>query len=263
MSLTKTEIKYLVSLQNKKGRRNEKRFLCEGVRLLEEALDSGYFPKTVFYSPADISDRGKKLIEDFTKKKVRVQTVSIKEINRLSDTKAPQGIVALFEMRNYSLEKQLHTNHRNILVCDNIGDPGNLGTLLRSAVAFDISLIITTDGSAELANPKTIRASMGAFFKLPFIENVNDELLVDELKANSYKIYNADVKGKYISETTPKSEQSALVIGSEAIGTGKALTESADYRIKIPISKKAESLNAAMAGTVLMFWMNLRERAKK
>ena len=262
MSLTKTEIKYLHSLQNKKNRKQEKRFLCDGVRLLEEALAAGYLPQSVLYSPSEISERGKKLVSRFEAKNVKSQSISAKECHSLSDTKTPQGLIALFSTRNYTLDQQLASNFRKILICDNIGDPGNLGTLCRSAAAFNFALIITTDGTAELTNPKTIRSSMGAFFRMPFIEGTDPSNLVELLHRHGYAIFNADVKGKYISDKTPRREKIALVIGSEASGAGQVFLDKADFRLKIPMSKKVESLNAAMAGTTLMFWMDLMERAE-
>jgi TrmH family RNA methyltransferase len=263
VALGTSEIKYLVSLNTKKGRRQENRFLAEGVRLLEEALSADYMPLTIFYAPSEINSRGEKLVKSFVKHKVKAQSISGRECSRLSDTKSSQGIIALFDREKYSLEQQLRKNHRKVLICDRIGDPGNLGTLIRSAVAFDFDLVITTVGSAETINPKTIRASMGGFFRIPIVEGVNDIALAGQLKKLGYKIYEADVKGKLISRSMPIAVNAALVIGSEAAGTGPVLGAEAHYRIRIPMSKKTESLNSAMAGTVLMFWFNSPERIKR
>jgi TrmH family RNA methyltransferase len=259
MALTKSELKYLLSLGTKRGRREENRFLAEGVRLLEEALRAGYRPLTVLYAPSEIGSRGEKLVQGFIAKKVKAQTISARECSRLADTRVSQGIVALFERKKYSLGQQLAKGFRRILVCDKIGDPGNLGALIRSAVAFDFNLIITTAGSAETVNPKTVRASMGAYFKIPIVDSVDDAEAVVKLRNQDYKIYVADVKGKFIRRSMPVAPRAALVIGSEASGAGRALMAEADYRIKIPMSKMIESLNSAMAGTVLMFWINSLE----
>lgn len=262
MALTKSEIKFFLSLQSKRGRKRENRFLAEGVRLLEEALSAGYLPQEVLYSPADLTPRGKHLIDGFSARRVPSRTISAKECQRLSDTESSQGIVALFGFPDRSLEQQLDRGYRRVLVCDRLGDPGNLGTLLRSAAAFRFELVVMTAGSAEATNPKSIRAGMGAFFRLPVVEDVDDAKLVSELKRRGYKIYNADVKGKYISGSLPVAEKMALVIGSEASGTGAALAAEANYHIKIPMAKHTESLNSAMAGTVLMFWFDALERVK-
>lgn len=263
MALTGQEIKYLLSLHNKRKRAGKKQFLLEGVRLLEEALAADYLPRALFYAPSETNERGQKLIRGFIARGIEAQTISARECRRLADTKSPQGIVALFDAREFNLEQQLAAQPRRILVCDRIADPGNLGTLIRSAAAFNFNLVITTDGSAEIANPKTIRATMGGFFKIPMISGVNDIDLSKRLKKSGYKIYSADVRGKDIGRYAPRADKAALVIGSEAAGSGHILADGADYRIKIPMSKNMESLNAAVAGSILMFWINTRERIKK
>jgi len=262
VSLTKTEVKYLASLNTKKGRKQENRFLAEGVRLLEEALEGDYLPLSVMYAPAELNSRGEKLISGFTRHKVTTRSISARECAQLADTKTSQGIVALFECKKYSLQQQLHQGCRKVLICDGIGDPGNLGTLIRSAVAFHFDLVVTTAGSAETINPKTVRASMGGFFKVPVIDGVDDAELAAQLKKKNYTIYGADLKGKDLDRSIAVADKTALVIGSEAAGSGRILTEAADVRVKIPMSLKTESLNSAMAGTILMFWVDSSERMK-
>ncbi len=263
MALTKAEIKYLTSLQSKKGRKKEGRFLIEGVRLLEDALAAGYLPHTVMYAPSEMTERGGELVKKFVARKVTAQTISARECARLADTKTSQGIIALFSLPRHSLGQLLAQSPRRILICDGIGDPGNLGTLIRSAAAFRFDLVVTTAGSAEAGNPKTIRAGMGAFFRIPVIDGVDAKELAGELKKHGYSIYNADVKGKYINPSLPVDDKLALVVGSEATGTGAALAAEARFRIKVPMSKNVESLNSAMAGTILMFWFDSAERTAK
>lgn len=260
MSLTKTEVKYLASLNTKKGRKKEKRFLAEGVRLLEEALGADYLPLSVLYAPSELNPRGEVLIKGFTNNKVTARSISARECALLADTKTSQGIIALFECKKFSLRQQLNKGCRRILICDGIGDPGNLGTLIRSAVAFHFDLVVTTAGSAEAINPKTVRASMGGFFRIPIIEGNDDSELAAQLKKKNYTIYSADLKGDYISRSMSIADKTALIIGSEATGASRNLIEAADMRIKIPMSPGTESLNSAMAGTILMFWIDSSER---
>jgi len=263
VALTKAEIKYLTSLQSKKGRKKEGRFLLEGVRLLEDALEANYLPQTVLYAPSEMTERGGELVKKFVARKVTAQTISARECNKLADTKTSQGIIALFSLPRHTLQQQLAKGYRKILVCDGIGDPGNLGTLIRSAAAFRFDMVVTTTGSAEAGNPRTVRAGMGAFFRIPVIDGVDPGELVSELYKAEYVIYNADVKGKYIYPALPIADRLALVIGSEASGTGAVLAGEARYRVKVPMAKNVESLNSAMAGTVLMFWFDSLERTAK
>ena len=260
MALSGSELKYLLALQTKKGRKQELRFLAEGVRLLEAAIAADYLPTAVFYTPAAIDSRGQQLVAALINRRVTAQTISAKECQRLSDTTTSQGIIAVFEYKKPSLEQQLAKGSRKILICDKVGDPGNMGTLIRSAAAFHFDLVITTAGAAETTGPKTLRASMGGYFQIPVIDGVDDDDLSAQVKKAGYHIYLADVKGNYVSSSLPISEKMALVIGAETAGPGRVLAGQADYRIKIPMSKKCESLNAAMAGTILMFWLSSRER---
>jgi TrmH family RNA methyltransferase len=263
VALTKAEIKYLTSLQTKKGRKKEGRFLIEGVRLLEDALAADYLPHTILYAPSELTERGQELVRKFVARKVTAQTISARECNRLADTKTSQGIIALFSLPRHSLRQHLAKGCRKILICDGIGDPGNLGTLIRSAAAFHFDLVVTTAGSAEAGNPKTVRAGMGAFFRIPVVDGVDAGELAAELNIAGYTIYNADVKGKYIGPSLPAADKLALVVGSEASGTGAALAAAARFRVKVPMAKNVESLNSAMAGTVLMFWFDTMERTAK
>ncbi len=262
LSLTKAEIKAVADLRLKKYRQEQKRFTCEGVRLLEEALLANFMPESVLYSPYDTSNRAIQLIANFKKKRITVHEVSSKECQKVSDTKSSQGIVAVFPMNNLSLKQQLAREPRKVLVCDRINDPGNLGTLMRSAAAFGFSLLLLTDETAEATNPKTIRASMGAFFTVPCIEQLEPEEMLSELRECGYKTYNADIEGTIIDDTAVASDKSVLIIGSEATGARDVFSRNADFQIKIPMATHVESLNAAMAGTVLMYWMDSKERAR-
>lgn len=263
MSLTKTEIKHLVSLHNKKERLHEKRFLVEGVRLLEEALAASYLPLTVFYCPSEIDPRGEQLVDGFRRVRIETKTISSRECRLLTSTVSSPGIVALFSIKEFNLSQQLQKKPRRILVCDKVGDPGNLGTLIRSAAAFRFDLVITTSGSAEVTNPKVVRASMGGFFRIPIVANTPETETVSLLKQSKYSLYQADIRGDAIGAAMPVVDRIALIIGSETAGSGRVLGEQADYRIKIPISDQVESLNAAVAGSILMFRFGNREETEK
>ncbi|MEZ5360429.1 MAG: RNA methyltransferase [Candidatus Zixiibacteriota bacterium] len=261
MALTKTEIKEIIELKQKKRRAERGLFLCEGIRLLEESLLSSYRPEQVVFSPAVISERGKALITDFNKRGFRIDEVSAKDIERISDTKSSQGIAAIYKKPTPTLEQQTLTRHRRILICDNIGDPGNIGTLMRSAAAFGFTLILMTPNAAEMTNPKTIRASMGAFFSVEFIEDIAADRIADIVRETGHSLCVADASGREIGDSTAVPEKVALVVGSEADGVSAEFMKTADTILKIPMSEKVESLNAAMAGTVLMFWIHAKGKA--
>jgi TrmH family RNA methyltransferase len=263
MRLSVSEIKKLTALKKKKYRHSEDLFLCEGVRLLEEAQKSNFYPEKVYYSKASLNERGQKLVQLLKQNKIPIYDIGNKEIERVISTKSSQGIVGVFKPRKYNLEQQLNQGTRKLLVCDNINDPGNLGTLMRSAAAFGFSPVITSTKTVEINNPKTMRASMGACFNLPYIEKQPPELIVEKLKEFGFKLLLADVKGKILNNLNSFSGKVALIIGSEADGGSDTFEQNADYVVRIPMSQNVESLNAAMAGTALMFWLNNSERMPK
>ncbi len=254
MSLTKAESKNLQALLEKKGRRAQGRFLAEGVRLLEEAVRFSFAPAIVYYSPALIGERGQRVIEQFRLQRVTCEELAARQIEQLTDTKTPQGIVGVFNIPAADLA-QLYTRHnRTILVCDNVSDPGNLGTLLRSALAFDFRLVILLGSTAEPWNPKVVRASVGAVFGLSIAVADYDEwetLLTREKVA--LVASTVSDSGTLAEVVTPEHlRRFALAVGSEAEGLSPRLQTMAAARVRISHSPNVESLNAAVAGSILM-----------
>lgn len=261
LPLTKTEIKEIIELKQKKRRVERGLFLCEGIRLLEESLLSSFRPELVVFSPAVISERGNELIREFKKRDFPIEEVSAKDIGRISDTRTSQGIAAIYKKPDRTLGQQLASDHRNILICDNISDPGNIGTLMRSAAGFGFTLMLLTPAAAEMTNPKTIRASMGAYFSVAYIEEADAETIAASVRDAGFSLCVADISGREIGERIAVPDKTALVVGSEADGVSPEFMKTADLVLKIPMSEQVESLNAAMAGTVLMFWIHARGRA--
>jgi TrmH family RNA methyltransferase len=246
-------MKRLTSLQAKRGRRRERQFLAEGVRLLEEALRFSFLPELIYYSPSDLSDRGQQLVQRFRERGVHTQTISAKECHKLSDTKAAQGILGLFALCSYQAGAVLHKKPGLLLIADRIHDPGNLGTLVRSAQAFGFGCVVTTGETAEAMNPKTVRASMGGVFALPVVEDVDAHDLLALLDENAYTIYCADTKGEPVGDVIRTEERIALIVGSEAHGLSETFVRAAHRRLRIPVMPSTESLNAAVAGSILMY----------
>lgn len=260
MALSKADMKYLVSLQTKKGRAREGRFLAEGVRLLEAALAARCLPRVVFYAPSELASRGEELIRDFGRQGVLTTTVSARECNRLGEAETSQGMVAVFDTPQAGLDDALARKHQRVLLCDRIADPGNLGTLIRTAAAFGFGLVLTTAGSAEAFGPKTIRATMGAIFTTTIIGGVDPAEAIGWLKKSSYTMYNADINGRPLTPRMTIADRPALIVGSEAFGVGGTVREAADFQVRVPMADNTESLNAAVAGAILMFWLSSSER---
>jgi RNA methyltransferase, TrmH family len=232
------------------GRSKERReagvFVVEGVRLFEEAVQAKWPIRFVLFDET-LSERGKSRVEGLRSQGVDVEEVSPSVMKSISETDAPQGVLAVVE--HYQLPI---TNHLNfILIPDQIRDPGNLGTLLRSAAATGVQAVLIPPETTDAFAPKVVRAGMGAHFRLP-IHAMGWEEIAEFVKLEGLKVLIADMDGVSCWETDLR-QPVALVIGSEADGASESARKLADGKIRIPMSGEVESLNAGVAGSVLMF----------
>ena len=223
-------IKEISKLKQKKYRNLNNQYLVEGPHLVKEALAKGVLLKVFFVS---------NMTFDFD----NAYQVSDKVMKKLSNVDAPQGIVAVCEKR----AKQELSN--NILLLDNVQDPGNIGTLMRSAVAFGFETIIA-DNSVDFYNDKVIRSSQGAIFKINLI-NTN---IMDFINNNlDYEYYATDLKSdKYLSDQIFTKRKIGIILGNEGQGVSEDILNNIDNRLKIQI-KDMESLNVGVAGSIIMY----------
>lgn len=258
MAVTKAELKNIKSLGTKKGRRQQGRFAVGGVRLLEEALKFRFMPLSIIYTGSLLTQRGGRLISRLEASKVTCRPISSRELKSVSDTKSSQGIMGTFQTPTDKLSKLYKPSYRRLLLCDEITDPGNLGTLARSAMAFGFDMILTTGKAAELYSPKVVRSSAGALFGLP-VSAVSYAELKDFCSHYRVTLLAADAKKANMPRKTTelrsfKNNKTPIVlaVGSEATGLSTEVRHLADSYLSISHSIKVESLNAAVAGSILM-----------
>lgn len=240
-------------LGRSKERREAGAFVVEGVRLVEEAVNSHWKIRFALFDET-LSERGRLQVEGLTSNGVEVEEVSASVMKSLSETETPQGILAVVEWTQLPLPK-LPTF---ILIPDQIRDPGNLGTLLRTAAAAGVQAVILPPDTTDAFAPKVVRSGMGAHFRLPILSMGWDEL-EKMLKVEGVKVFIADMNGRSCWETDLR-QPVALVVGSEAEGASESARKLADGKISIPMAGDVESLNAGVAGSVLMFEV-MRQRA--
>ena len=253
-SLTRLESKNLKSLQTKKGRETQGQFLVSGVRLLEEAHHHRVHPVAVYVCENEMTDRGLSLAGRFAALGVPVITVITRDLESFADTTTPQGIAALFTTPETALSEQRLGNIRRILVCENIADPGNLGTLVRSALAFGFKGVVACGSSAELWSPKVVRASAGAIFGVTAMQT-DVKPLLEAFAGRRISLVAADLRGQDIGTVRfPDSRRGgiALAVGSESDGLTTPILTSATIRVRIGHLSDVDSLNAAVAGSILM-----------
>jgi TrmH family RNA methyltransferase len=240
------------------GRAKERRaagaFVVEGVRLAEEAVSSNWELRFVLYDDS-LSERGRSQVESLKSRGVDVEMVSESLMNSLSETETPQGILAVLEFT------QLPIPHLPgfILIPDQIRDPGNLGTLLRSAAAAGVQAVLLPPETTDAFAPKVVRSGMGAHFRLPIHSMTWGEIEQVCISAN-VQIFLADMGGQSCWEMDLRPPL-ALTVGGEAEGASEEARKLATQKISIPMSGDIESLNAGVAGSVLMFEV-MRQRAK-
>jgi len=239
-----------------KERREANAFVVEGVRLIEEAVNAGWQFKFALYSDG-LSERGNDFLNKLKSANVEVDDVAGDLLQKLSDTEHSQGILAVLEMSNIPVSGSPNF----VLIPDQIRDPGNLGTLLRSAAATGVQAVLFPPETTDPFSPKVVRAGMGAHFRLPIYTLKWEEIKEYVRTTHHLNTCIADVEGTSCWETD-LHQPLALVIGGEAEGASDEARRLATQKICIPMEGNVESLNAGVAGSVLMFEV-VRQRKKQ
>jgi len=227
-----------------KERREAGAFVVEGVRLVEEAETRHWSFRFGLYD-GSLNARGSSLVEQLLSRGIDVEEVSESLMKSLSDTESPQGILSVLELS----QAPIPDSPDFVLIPDRIRDPGNLGTLLRSAAGAGVQAAFLPPETTDAFAPKVVRSGMGAHFRLP-VQSMKWEKIRRQIEG--LPVYLADMDGQSCWETDLRGPL-ALIVGSEAEGASEEARELATQKISIPMPGDIESLNAAVAGSVLMF----------
>jgi TrmH family RNA methyltransferase len=244
------------ALQNRaKARREAQAFVVEGVRLAEEVLASGWAVRHAFYTRG-LDGRGKAVVRSLETKRIPVEEVSEHVMEAVADTKSPQGLLLEVAQQAPAMPGDADL----VLILDGVADPGNLGTLLRSAAAAGADAVVLAPGCAEAFSPKVLRSGMGAHFRLALLELDWAQIakFVAELNLNAY-VAEAGAERAYTAADL--TQPIALIIGGEARGVSAAAAQLRAQPLSIPMPGNMESLNAATAGSLLLFEA-VRQRGK-
>ena len=227
-------IKEVVKLTNASYRKEVGKFKVDGFHMFDMAKESGEL--LAIFSLYEISDLDESIPQ---------YIVSEEIMEKISSTKTPQGIVSICKIKE---EKEISSN--KVLYLDDVSDPGNLGTILRTALAFGFNDVILSRNCCSIYNEKTLQASQGAIFYLNIVIDKN----LDELEQKGYDILATEIKGSVSLDQVKKSEKIVLVLGNEAHGVSSEILSKADKRIRIDI-ENIESLNVAIAGAIAMYFL--------
>lgn len=259
-STSNKQVKRVVNLRDKaKARREEGLYVAEGLRMCRE------------YKPDDVESLY--ITESFGKQEdnkrwlrgFKFEMVTDEVMHYMADTKTPQGVLAVAKQKKCTMEDILKKTNmpKLIMILENIQDPGNLGTIIRAGEGAGITGVVMSSDTADIYNPKVIRSTMGAVFRVPFVyvEDLKAALL--QLKDHGVHLYAAHLKGQNPYDQEDYTESTGFLIGNEAQGLSDEIASLADTYVKIPMAGSVESLNAAIASSVLMFEVARQRRNQK
>lgn len=233
-SINNQTIKELDKLKQKKYRDSEQKFLIEGEHLVEEAEKSGVLEKIILLENSEYPSKLEKIY------------VSKNVMKKLSSLDTPPNIIGVCKMLS---KKELG---KKVLLLDDIQDPGNLGTIIRSSVAFNVDSIVMSLNTVDLYNPKVIRSTQGMIFKINLIK---DDLgqVIEKLKSKNIPIYTTNVNGGENIKNINSTDSYGLIMGNEGNGVKDEISTLADRKIYIPMNSKVESLNVSVAASILLY----------
>ncbi|CUH93652.1 TrmH family RNA methyltransferase [Herbinix luporum] len=258
-SLNNPQIKNLALLQKKaKARKEQGLFVVEGIKMFEEARDLGLLVKS--YLSESFYQEKLKTSDFFTG--LNFEVVSDQIFKQITDTMTPQGIMGTVKRPVYNLDSILSKPNSFLLILEDIRDPGNLGTMIRTAEGAGVTGIILNSSCADILQPKVVRATMGSIYRVPYYLAEDFTAILNMLKDEGFKLYAAHLSGHLYDQEGSFLGKCGLLIGNEAHGLKEETSAMADYLIKIPMEGKVESLNAAIAAAILMYEA-ARQRRKK
>lgn len=252
------QIKELIKLQKQaRERRKTKKFVAEGIKMVLEAINFDKLDK--LYVSESAFDRTAQRLGDKLER-IPYEVVADNVFKQISDTVTPQGVLATVNMPEYDVKEILSDERKAWVLLDDLRDPGNLGTIIRTSEGAGMSGVIMSKESVDLFNPKVVRSTMGAIFRVKFcyVESLID--IIEEIKKSGYDVYATAMEGSEVYDCVDYAKGSAFIIGNEANGVSDAVFEKASKRIRIPMEGKLESLNAAVSAAIIMYEMARQKR---
>ncbi len=256
-------VKWAFSLQDKKNRDMEKTFIAEGEKLTYEAIKNGLDVTHIFISESKKDKILPRLLEliDFEKKNIKIFLLSESAFEKISTEKAPQGVISAIKYLDFFLNIDiiyrkdfLFSDDRRIMILSSVRDPGNLGSVIRSAAALGTDTIILSSDCADVYNPKTVRSSMGSIFKVKILIISNLSACIKDLQNAGKRVFAAELRENAVPLTSIDIKKTdVFVIGNEGHGIDENISSVCNGSVYIPITENAESLNASVAAA-LFIW---------
>lgn len=249
-STANAQVKHVAALAKKaRYRRETGLFVAEGPKMVRELPRDRVCQ--VYATGRFLQDSSHACVTEGIE---NIQAVTEEVLKAMSDTQTPQGILAVARAYRYSMADLLEGDGpRLLMILETIQDPGNLGTILRAGEGAGVTGVIMDQTTADIYNPKVIRSTMGSVYRVPFLYTENLAETLAGLKSRGVRLYAAHLKGSADYDQEDYSEDTGFLIGNEARGLGEETAAMADRFIRIPMAGRVESLNAAVASSILMF----------
>lgn len=251
-SSSNSKIKQVIQWQTKaKERRSAGIFLTEGFKMYEEAPEESVHEVYLAESALEKCKADSKLMDKLARTGYEVVADSL--FAKMSDTQTPQGILCVIRRPEWTVEQLLAVEKPLLVVLENLQDPGNLGTIIRTGEGAGITGVIMSTGTVDMYNPKVIRATMGSVFRVPCVYVPDLQEVLRQMREQGIRTYAAHLDGKEYYDSFSFREGTAFLIGNEGNGLERETADAADSYLKIPMEGKVESLNAAIATSLLMY----------
>lgn len=256
-SKSNNNVKFVRGLNEKKFRIKNNAFYLEGIKVVNEILDKEKAIDIMFiaYSKSILltSNGGQETLNRIESlENIKVLEFEESIFKYVTDTVTPQGILVVLKIPEYDLEHEINNYNNNILILDKVQDLGNIGTIIRSCNAFDVGIVLCTQGTADVYSPKALRSTMGGILntKVIYLNNINE---IEKLKKHGYKIVTTSLDTENTLNIIDMNKKYAFVMGNEANGVSNEVADLSDILVKIPMSDKIESLNVGVATSIVLY----------
>jgi TrmH family RNA methyltransferase len=253
VQISKAELKYLASLTRKKVRWEEKKFLLEGWRALREVINSPSTVEMVAVLPRYLEDPDyAKLLDQLKQRRTPVKEISQSDLKKIADTVHSQGVLALVHQRRFAPDDEFVRGAKLVVAADEVNDPGNLGSILRSADWFGADAVLLGKGCVELYNEKVVRSTVGSILHLPVAEELDLPETLNAMKKGGFLVVALSGDGPRLYTEVDVERKMIFVLGNEAHGISAGIRRVADAVVKIARIGKAESLNVGVACGIML-----------
>ncbi len=255
-------VKFLRSLSDPRQRKKDRVFLIEGIKMVEEALHGRAEIEMIVASPSLVQHHGKSILKLAETRSMDILWVSEKIMDTVSETKTPQPVMAVVQMKEHSENELFAHGSKLIVIGHRLQDPGNLGTIIRTAEAVGAAGVAITPNTVDPYNTKTVRASMGSILRVPVVRIADVSAFIKKCRQEGFQTAAMTLEGSKTHFDLDLTEPIAVIVGQEGAGLPEDILDDVDHRVRIPMAETIDSLNVATSAAVFLYEV-MRQRMKQ